>query len=559
MNKGHYNYIDLFSGIGGFRQGLDLSEIKSKCLLSCEIDKSAREVYSKLYGVENDFNINDVHKLRDDGEDLNKEYFFDDIKELSKLSRSKLEKLINGQKVDLLCGGFPCQPFSRSGRRKGFEDENKGNLFFDVLKLVDKLKPEKLLLENVKGLLTLGESVPVSEDEFGFNKNRRKEINKGKTFLDIVNYLLKAGYDVEWQVLNSNLVLPHKRERVFIFAQKQNDNLENKKIFPIILNDNQSSNYKKLSNKYRNMSSRKLLKVDNLEKYKISSIEDDLELIDCTNENKFEFNTKTPFQNWGVAFKLDKKQFIITKKMKSDIFKEKKNDLLDYLETDFEKIKSSNIPHIYVLRQLWSKSGKTVSTGNKMGNMSYPDSPLRPSRTLTATDSLGREAMVVGYYFDVKNQINYIKPLENRYQLLYMTKKQSDEKSFKKLSNKFNDRGTTDYTDKIEIIDKNSILVNAISVDNNEVELSYFLNNNLKKNINQLYMRKLTAKERWELQGFLDPNIPLRDYYRKLDSKISSFDDLISVVGIAQLIKQAGNAVTVNIIKKIADEIDELN
>jgi len=96
---------------------------------------------------------------------------------------------------DLLVGGFPCQAFSIAGKREGFDD-TRGTLFFDIARILEEKRPEYLLLENVKGLL--------SHDQ-------------GRTFKTILSSLTELGYDIQTMVLNSkNFGVPQNRERVFI-------------------------------------------------------------------------------------------------------------------------------------------------------------------------------------------------------------------------------------------------------------------------------------------------------------------------------------------------------
>ena len=170
-------FIDLFSGIGGFR--LALEKLNHKCVFSADNDKYSCETYYKNF----------------------KEYPFIDITKFS-------PKLIPDH--DILCAGFPCQPFSIAGKRKGFDD-TRGTLFFDIVRILKEKRPKIFILENVKGL--------VNHD-------------KGKTFKKILNVLSKKvngkkiklnrenlGYNVFWNVLNSyNFNVPQNRERVFIIG-----------------------------------------------------------------------------------------------------------------------------------------------------------------------------------------------------------------------------------------------------------------------------------------------------------------------------------------------------
>ena len=170
-------FIDLFSGIGGFR--LALEKFNYKCVFSADNNQYACETYYKNF----------------------KEYPLLDIKKLSP------KKIPNH---DILCAGFPCQPFSIAGKRKGFDD-TRGTLFFDIVKILKEKKPKIFILENVKGLVNH---------------------NKGKTFKKILEILSQKlngkiiksrrenlRYNVFWKVLNSNnFNVPQNRERVFIIG-----------------------------------------------------------------------------------------------------------------------------------------------------------------------------------------------------------------------------------------------------------------------------------------------------------------------------------------------------
>ena len=137
-----FSFIDLFAGIGGFR--IALQNLGGNCLFTSEWDKEAQKTYA--------INFGDIP--------------FGDI------TQSEIKNHIP-QNFDVLCAGFPCQPFSKGGFRNGFED-TRGTLFFDICEIVDKHKPKYLLLENVANL--------VSHD----NGNTFKTILKN---LDALGYL----------------------------------------------------------------------------------------------------------------------------------------------------------------------------------------------------------------------------------------------------------------------------------------------------------------------------------------------------------------------------------
>lgn len=179
------DFLDLFAGIGGFRMGLE--RLGHHCVGFCEIDKFARASYKAIYRTEGEVEFHDITKVR------NEEW-----------------RQFRG-KVDLICGGFPCQAFSIAGKRRGFLDETRGTLFFEIARAAKEIKPPLLLLENVKGLL--------SHD-------------KGRTFRTILSTLDELGYDAEWQVLNSkDFGVPQNRERVFIIGHLRGRS--ERTIFPI--------------------------------------------------------------------------------------------------------------------------------------------------------------------------------------------------------------------------------------------------------------------------------------------------------------------------------------
>ena len=159
----------MFAGIGGFRAGLDRIG-GFQCVGHCEIDKYADASYRA------------IHDIREE------ERYYPDAR---KIDPADLPDF------DLLCGGFPCQPFPYAGQRRGFADA-RGTLFFEIARLAQAKQPRYLLLENVPGLL--------SHDH-------------GKTFAAILSALDDLGYHVEWSVLNSkHFGVPQSRKRVFLIC-----------------------------------------------------------------------------------------------------------------------------------------------------------------------------------------------------------------------------------------------------------------------------------------------------------------------------------------------------
>ena len=159
-----YKFIDLFAGIGGIRRGFD--KLGAKCVFSSEWDKFAQISYELNYG---DKPVGDITKIAED-----------DI-----------------PSFDILLAGFPCQPFSHAGLKKGFND-TRGTLFFDICRIVSHHKPKVILLENVKGF---------------------KGHDKGNTFKIVKESLENLGYKVFYDVLNAkDFGLPQNRQRIYIIC-----------------------------------------------------------------------------------------------------------------------------------------------------------------------------------------------------------------------------------------------------------------------------------------------------------------------------------------------------
>jgi DNA (cytosine-5)-methyltransferase 1 len=176
--KPAFTFIDLFAGIGGFR--IALSELGGKCVFSSEWDQHAKETYYNNYG----------------------EVPFGDITRLS-------DKKLLATNIDIIAGGFPCQPFSSAGvsarnslgQNHGFECESQGQLFFDVINLAKKHRPKILLLENVGNLL---------------------RHDGGNTFKVIKKTIEKdLGYVFSHEVYNAKYLVPQSRVRCIIVAYRK--------------------------------------------------------------------------------------------------------------------------------------------------------------------------------------------------------------------------------------------------------------------------------------------------------------------------------------------------
>lgn len=162
-------FIDLFAGIGGIRMAFE--DKTTNCVFSSEWDKFSQKTYAANF---NELPFGDITKI--DAEEI--------------------------PKHDILLAGFPCQPFSKIGKKEGFKNATQGTLFFDVVRILDFHRPKAFLLENVTGILT--------------NDN-------GKTMQVILGALNELGYDVNYEILNAaDFGLPQNRRRVIFVGFLKN-------------------------------------------------------------------------------------------------------------------------------------------------------------------------------------------------------------------------------------------------------------------------------------------------------------------------------------------------
>jgi DNA (cytosine-5)-methyltransferase 1 len=160
--------IDLFAGVGGIRLGFEKAGFTT--VFANDFEASCKNTY--------DINFSETPLF---------------VEDVTKLDIEKIPEF------DMLLGGFPCQPFSIAGYRKGFNDEGRGDLFFRIAEIIEKRQPKVVFLENVKNLYTH---------------------DKGRTFKIIKETLKKLGYIVKSKILNTmeHGNIPQNRERIFIVA-----------------------------------------------------------------------------------------------------------------------------------------------------------------------------------------------------------------------------------------------------------------------------------------------------------------------------------------------------
>ena len=166
MSSQSLKFIDLYAGLGGFHQALE--KLGHKCVWASEFNLNLRELYEKNFPgtpIEGDIFKVDLNKI---------------------------------PPHDIICGGFPCQPFSRAGKMLGFDDLKKGNHFFKILDIIDTQKekaPQYILLENVETVL----------------KHNNKE-----TFNTIATELTKRGYEIDKRIVSPHeFNIPH---HMYVFS-----------------------------------------------------------------------------------------------------------------------------------------------------------------------------------------------------------------------------------------------------------------------------------------------------------------------------------------------------
>ena len=164
-----FHFIDLFAGIGGIRLGFEKSE--GKCIFSSEWNKYCQETYQLNFG---EIPMGDINTI-------------------------PIDKI---PEHDVLTAGFPCQPFSISGKQKGFED-TRGTLIYRIFEIIEHHQPKVVFLENVKHLV---------------HHDKRNTLNA------ILKCLHNLGYKTSWRVLNANnFGVPQNRERIIIIGNKEKE------------------------------------------------------------------------------------------------------------------------------------------------------------------------------------------------------------------------------------------------------------------------------------------------------------------------------------------------
>lgn len=542
-------FIDICSGIGGFRSALE--KHGHECMAFAEIDKFAKQSYKAIYDTENEEELDDITSVTD-------EHF----------------RLYRGQ-VDIITGGFPCQAFSIAGNRRGFED-TRGTIFFHIARAIKEIQPSYVLLENVKGLL--------SHD-------------KGRTYGTIVQALDELGYFIEWGLFNSKYWgVPQNRERVYILVTRK-DVWKEPKLFNLV--KQQTSVDTRLVD---------ILEKDVDESYYLSeektrklTLNEDL----SGRLNHYDYrdvdsvhsvNRVSPTLNTMQGGNRQPKVAVpvltpdrVNKRQNGRRFKEDNDPMFTLTSQD---------RHGIAIREA-TKKGYTEAMEGDSVNTSFPNSKTRRGRvgkqvaqTLQAGEVNQGVVVDKGHNFYAKDNILYderqyvnlpdqfepdyiyvepvIKVIDKEHIILI----NSDDEQYEilKIKNDYylslgvshNLKDVIQYVPKeqygrlgkqasetmnenIEEL-KNGTTVNAYNKTIDQTGLSPTLTTRpegFKTAIlpitEDLRIRKLTPLECWRLQGFSD-----EQFYKAKNSGVSK----------SQLYKQAGNAVTVNVVDAIVGELE---
>ena len=433
-------FIDLFSGIGGFRSGLEKNG--HKAIAYSEVDKYAKQSYTSIYETSEELDLGDITKVSNEQ--------WQDLK----------------GKANIIVGGSPCQSFSLAGKRRGFED-TRGTLFFHYVNAVKEVQPEFFIFENVKGMM--------SHD-------------KGETIKTVLSSFNEIGYDIDFDVFNSKYYgVPQNRERIYIVGKRKDlginesrESVKSKKKLDQLKNwAIENINYVKLLPENKN---------ENVEKRLIDVLEDEVDEKYYLSEEK----TKKLTLDQNIGETLAAPVLAPDRINKSQNGRRFKNDG----EPMFTLTTQDR--HGIAIREA-TKQGYAVAEQGDSVNVSYPTSKTRRGR-------VGKQVAQTLQAGEV-NQGVIINPLKDK-----------TYKSWRYEQNVFDSNGITRS-------------LKASLGGTPEI---------INKKYNQLRIRKLTPLECWRLQGFKD-----EQFYKAKDNGVSN----------SQLYKQAGNAVTVNVVDAITKEL----
>ena len=478
-------FIDLFSGIGGFRSGLEKNG--HKAIAYSEVDKYAKQSYTSIYETSEELDLGDITKVSNEQ--------WQDLK----------------GKANIIVGGSPCQSFSLAGKRRGFED-TRGTLFFHYVNAVKEVQPEFFIFENVKGM--------ISHD-------------KGETIKTVLSSFNEIGYDIDFDVFNSKYYgVPQNRERIYIVGKRKDlginesrESVKGKKKLDQLKNwAIENINYVKLLPENNN---------ENVEKRLVDVLEDKVDEKYYLSEEK----TKKLTLDQNIGETLAAPVLAPDRINKSQNGRRFKNDG----EPMFTLTTQDR--HGIAIREA-TKQGYAVAEQGDSVNVSYPTSKTRRGRvgkqvaqTLQAgevnqgvviDDTQGYDG--VRYY---KGIAPTLRSSRSGLKTIVTPKEESGEVNQGVIINPLKDKTYKSWRYEQNVFDSNGITRSLKASLGGTPEI-------ISKKYNQLRIRKLTPLECWRLQGFKD-----EQFYKAKDNGVSN----------SQLYKQAGNAVTVNVVDAITKEL----
>lgn len=315
------NTVELFAGIGGFRIAADQCGMTT--IFANDIDKNAAKVYNSVWG-NNSLTEGNIYD------------YLDSI-----------------PSHDVLTGGFPCQPFSKAGKKQGIDDF-RGTLFESIVYIVDRKRPRYFVLENVNSLLYM---------------------NSGRHFRTILSALSSLGYKIEWRVFNAEQFgLPQHRQRVIIVGSSQ-INPEDSYFFDV---EDELYNTPETINTISNY-----------------------RLWDCISTSK-------KFSDWGMAFQgkyvtapIVEKQYL-PHRLLTEVLQSNTDKSFDFTEDTLQRIKNSQFVNKYYngVQILYNQGG-----GARMGYSIFGTNGVAP--TLTASTSRHYERYKVGDKYRRLTNVEY--------------------------------------------------------------------------------------------------------------------------------------------------------
>lgn len=410
--------------------------------------------------------------------------------------------------IDIITGGFPCQTFSIAGNRRGFED-TRGTIFFHIARAIKEIQPSYVLLENVKGLL--------SHD-------------KGRTYGTIVQALDELGYFVEWGLFNSKYWgVPQNRERVYILVTRK-DVWKEPKLFNLlkkqtsvdtrlidILETNVDESYYLSEEKTKKLTlnedlSGKLNQYDYLERDRVHSV-----------------NKVSPTLNTMQGG--DRQPKVAVPVLTPDRLNKRQNGRRFKEDNDPMFTLTSQDRHGIAIREA-TKKGYTEAMEGDSVNTSFPNSKTRRGRVgKQVAQTLQAGEVNQGVVIDDTQNFDGVRMYKEIAPTLRSGRSGLKTIVTDKKQNEILGVGHHPFSKKLEFNGFKTICPTLVATDYKAPKT--VLTGNLR-------IRKLTPLECWRLQGFSD-----EQFYKAKNAGVSN----------SQLYKQAGNAVTVNVVDAIVGEL----